>query len=116
MELLRLLLLFLHVLGLAVLIGSFAVQFPPPRGGRSKPHPLMLHGALAQLVTGIGLVMVGETLSDQFNTTKALVKLAVLLVVLTMILVGRRRPMNAGVFSTIGLLAVTNIGVAVFWV
>lgn len=116
MEFLRLLLLFLHLCGLAILVGSFAVQFPPPRGSRVRPPALMLNGSLAQLVTGVCLVGIDHgALDRQIDDAKMFVKLAVLLVIVALILVARRRPVSAGVFSLIGLLAVGDVGVAIFW-
>ena len=116
MEFVRLLLLFLHFVGLAVLIGGFLAQLPAAReGGRSRPATAMLHGALTQLITGVALVGVNQALDEEVDNAKISVKLVVLLVVLALILVGRRRPIGTPVFMSIGALAVVNVGVAVFW-
>ncbi|TDC55296.1 hypothetical protein E1281_13270 [Actinomadura sp. KC345] len=116
MEFLRLLLLFLHFVGLAVLIGGFVAQLQAARSAPSRPGTAMLHGALTQLVTGVALVGVLQgALDEEVNNAKIAVKLAVVLAVVTLILVGRRRPLSTPIFMTIGGLAIANVGVAVFW-
>ncbi|XVQ07124.1 hypothetical protein ACQP1W_31395 [Spirillospora sp. CA-255316] len=116
MEFVRLLLLFLHFVGLAVLIGGFLAQLPAAREGRTRPATAMLHGALTQLITGIALVGVAQgALDKEVDNAKISVKLLVALIILVLILVGRRRPLSTPVFMTIGALALVNVGVAVFW-
>lgn len=117
-EFLRLLLVFVHFIGLAVLIGGFVAQLrqPPGEGGR-RPATAILHGALVQLVTGIALVGVREAaLHLPVDNVKIAVKLLVLIVLLVLVLVGRRRPLGPAAFGAIGALAVVNVGIAVFWV
>ncbi|MGD9988133.1 hypothetical protein [Pseudonocardia sp.] len=118
MEFLRLLLVFVHFIGLAVLIGSFLAQLRQPAvEGRRSPGTGMLHGALVQLVTGIALVGIREGVLDlPVDNIKITVKLLILLVILGLVLFGRRKPLNQVLFSAIGVLAVVNVGLAVFWV
>ncbi|RFS83030.1 hypothetical protein D0T12_22815 [Actinomadura spongiicola] len=116
MEFVRLLLLFFHFVGLSVVIGGFLAQLSEARAGRVRPGTGMLHGALTQLVTGVALVGVNEgALDNDMNQFKIGVKLLVVLVVLALILLGRRRPLDKPVFMAIGALALTNVAVAVFW-
>jgi hypothetical protein len=114
-EIVRQLLLFLHFVGLAVLIGGFLAQLPAARKGPAKPATAMLHGALTQLVTGVALVGVNQGLDKEVDNAKIGVKLVVLLVLLALILVGRRRTVTTPVFMTIGALAIVNVSIAVFW-
>ena len=118
MEFLRLLLVFLHVIGLAVLIGAFLAQLRQESAeGRWRPAAGMLHGALTQLVTGVALVGVREGALDlPVDNIKITVKLLVLIVILGLVLVGRRKPLHQAGFWAIGVLAVLNVGIAVFWV
>lgn len=115
MEFLRLVLLFLHLLGMAVLVGSFLVQ------RRTAPDgPLnagWLHGGLLQLLTGLALVGVKEAQNaPDLDHAKVGVKLTVLVVVLVLVLVGRRRePLPAWLTPALAGLVVLNVGVAVFW-
>lgn len=118
MEFLRLLLVFVHFIGLAVLIGSFLAQLRQPAvEGRRSPATGILHGALTQLVTGVALVGLREGALDlPVDNVKIAVKLLVLVALLGLVLAGRRKPLNQVLFSAIGLLAVVNVGIAVFWV
>ena len=59
MEFLYNLIVVLHFVGLASLLGGFIVQMKSPDKG---VNPAMLHGALTQLVTGV--VLVGLLESD----------------------------------------------------
>lgn len=106
------LLLFVHFLGLASLLGGFLVQLS------SRPRRIvaaMVHGALTQLVTGLGLVGVAEALDEPVDNAKIGVKLLVV-VVTALVWVNRRRPqVPDGVFWAVGGLSVLNVAVAVFW-
>lgn len=114
MEVVRLLLLFLHLLGMALLLGSFLVQTQiAPRG---RLHAGWLHSSLLQLLTGLVLVGVNEALDKDVDRIKITVKLVVLLVILSAVLVYRRRDILAAwVAPAIAGLAVLNTAVAVFW-
>ena len=116
MEFVRLLLLFFHFVGLAVLIGGFLALLPAAKEGRTAPSTGMLHGALTQLVTGLGLVGVAEAALDKdLDHAKIGVKLLVALIILVLVLLGRKRPLSTPLFMTVGALALLNVGVAVFW-
>jgi len=118
MESLRLLLVFLHLLGMASLLGGFLAQLgASPR----RISAAMLHGALLQLVTGVALVGVRQALHEREPAEWAVdnavwgAKLAVLLVVLVLVVANRRRRrVPAGGFWTIGLLSTANVALAVF--
>ncbi len=114
------LLVILHFLGLASLIGGFLVQI------KSSPREInmaMLHGGLTQLVTGVLLVGLSYPLqkSDPANyslpdNAKITVKLLVLLVIIGLILVNRKKPsITTGVWAAIGGLAIANVCIAVLW-
>ncbi len=113
-------LIVLHFLGLAALIGGFLVQIKTPE---RVINNAMFHGALTQLVTGV--LMVGllyplhKSNPDEYglpDNAKIAVKLVVLLVVLALILANRKKPViSNGVWGTIGGLAILNVIIAVFW-
>ncbi|HEY0637160.1 MAG TPA: hypothetical protein VGD67_05900 [Pseudonocardiaceae bacterium] len=114
MEVVRLILVFLHLLGMAVLVGTFLVQ------RRTAPEgPLnagWLHASLLQLVTGLALVGVNEGLDNDLDHAKIGVKLVVLLVILGIVVWGRRREALAPwVAPALAGLAVLNTGVAAIW-
>ncbi|MGH3327251.1 MAG: hypothetical protein ACRDPT_05545 [Streptomycetales bacterium] len=114
MDILRLVLIFLHFLGMASLLGGILVQLT---AAQQRVVPAMIHGALTQLVTGLGLVGVDEVTGDDFGGhAKVGVKLAVVLVIVGLVWVNRRRArVSAGTFAAIGGLTVLNVAVAVFW-
>jgi uncharacterized membrane protein len=112
MEIVYDLLVILHFIGLASLLGGFLVQL------RSTPrvvNPAMLHGALTQLVTGLALVGVGEAALDgEFNHVKIGIKLAILLVITVLVWVNRRKDaVSTGVWAAIGALTIVNTAIAV---
>lgn len=116
MDFARDLLLVLHIIGLASIIGGFLVQ---TRSARKRIEPAMLHGALTALVTGILLVgvaeMSGRDLPDQFHI-KIGVKLVIALVIAA--IAWRRRKaesVSTGEWGAVGGLAVVNVVLAVFW-
>lgn len=113
METVRLILLFLHLLGMAVLLGGFTAQLGATE---RRMTPGMLHGALTQLVTGIALVGVREADDLAVDNAKIGVKLVVAAVITGILWLAReQRPAQAKAFGAVGLLAVANVGVAVFW-
>lgn len=113
MEFLRLLLLFLHFVGLAVLFGAFVAQVGQ---AQLRLTPGMLHGALLQLVTGIGLVGVREAEDLPVDHAKIGIKLVVLVAILVILLVNRgKERVGTGPWAAVGALTLLNIGLAVFW-
>lgn len=115
MEFLRQCLLFLHLLGMATLVGAFLVQRRVAPGGPLNAG--WLHGSLLQLLTGLALVGVNEAGAAEVDHAKIGVKLVVLLVIVGLVLVGRRRESSLPPWLVPGLIGLTvlNVGVAVFW-
>jgi hypothetical protein len=113
MEFLRHLLLFLHLVGFAVLLGAFLAQ-----QGQSQFRITtgMLHGALLQLVTGIALVGVRQADDLPVNDAKITVKLLVLIAIFVVVLMNRSKErVSTGVWAAVGGLTLLNAGLAVFW-
>ncbi len=105
----------LHLLGMAAIVGSWLAVVRAPR-----MMPGFFHGALTQLVTGLALVGMLEadvvTRDEVLDHAKIGVKLAVALVVTVLVWVNRKREhVPRGVVHTIGGLALFNVVVAVFW-
>jgi hypothetical protein len=105
----------LHFIGLASLVGGFIVQMKSPDKG---VNAAMFHGALTQLVTGVimvGLVESG-TVDGEIDTTKIGVKLAVVLVVTVLAFIGRKKsPPQVAFWGIIGALSIFNIFISVLW-
>ncbi len=117
MEILRTILLILHFVGLASLLGGFLVQGKALGAGRGTVVPAMVHGALTQLVTGLLLVatiQIGDL--DELNNAKIAVKLVIAAVITVLVFVYRKKaPAPSWALWSIGALTVANIAVAVAW-
>lgn len=117
MEFLFNVLVVLHFVGLASLLGGFIVQMKSQEKG---VNAAMLHGALTQLVTGVlmvGMIESGSLGDDEtVNSTKIAVKLVIVLVITALAFVGRKRtPPQVALWATIGVLTLANVVIAVFW-
>ena len=114
------LILILHFIGLASVVGGFLVQMRSPQKG---VNPAMLHGALTQLVTGlllVGLPDMGVALPydgwESWDHAKIAVKLVITIVITVLAFVGRRKPLpQTGLWGAIGALSIANIVIAVLW-
>src|SRR5215207_8757020 len=110
-------LLVLHFLGLASLIGGWLVQLRAV--GERYVSAAMLQGILTQVVTGVLLVGLAEgvdSLDRDVDRVKIGVKLGVAVVISVLCWVNRRRQIVPdGLYFLIGLLSIANVVVAVFW-
>ncbi len=115
MEFVYNLIVVLHFVGLASLLGGFLVQMSRATKGI---NPAMFHGALTQLVTGLGLagILSAGLLADQtVDHTKIGIKLGVSLAVLIVVLIGRKSTTDAkSMWAAVGGLTMLNVVVAVF--
>lgn len=116
MEFVYNLILVLHFVGLAALLGGFIVQMSSPDKG---VNAAMLHGALTQLVTGVlmvGILEAGLLPDETANMPKITAKLAIVVIITVLAFIGRRRtPPQVGLWGVIGVLTLTNVVIAVFW-
>ena len=111
MDLARDIVLILHFVGLASLLGGFLVQMKPKE---KVVNAAMFHGALTQLVTGLLLVGIREMGDGEVNHVKIGIKLVLLLVIGALVIVHRKREsVSTGVWGAIGALTVAEIAVAV---
>lgn len=104
--------LFLHILGLSAIIGGFFVQL---RQRPPKVSQAMLLGAGLQVLTGLLLVFALERLEDTVDRPKIFAKLTIALAVAVTARLGTRRPETVALYWATGLLAIVNVGVAIFW-
>ncbi|WP_433056363.1 hypothetical protein [Dactylosporangium sp. CS-033363] len=114
MEALRLILLFLHLIGFALLLGGSIAQYMT---GKLRINPAMLWGAFIQVVTGLGLAAPLRGGGDaEPPTAKLAVKLLLGLMILAMTFFSRKREeVNRGHFLALVGLTLANAAVAVFW-
>lgn len=114
METLRLILLFVHVLGWAALFGGLLVQ------GREEPkrvNAAMRDGVGTAFLTGLALVGViqGADLGTVDNA-KIAVKTLVGLVLLVLVMANvRKQRIPQGLWAGLLVLTAVNVAVAVFW-
>jgi hypothetical protein len=113
MDLLRQILLVLHLLGFAALFGGLLVQARSPE---KTVNALMRDGVGTAFVAGLLLVGVLESGDGDVNHTKIAVKGVIGLVLLVLIMANTRKPsISQGLWALLLLLTVANVCVAVFW-
>jgi hypothetical protein len=116
MEILFNILVFLHIVGAAMIVGIWI-------GNMKKPtvHPRQFDGAVLQVITGIALMGVIPALPDyDANYVKLGIKLAIAIVVAVLAFIGSRKykrnqPVSAGMAHAVGGLALINIAIATLW-
>lgn len=114
MEALRLILLFIHLVGFALLLGGAVGQF---LSGTFRITPAVLWGSIIQLVSGIALAAPLRGGGDaEPSPYKLGVKLLIAVLIFIMVFVPRKRDaVNRGHFIGIITLTLVNAAVAVFW-
>jgi hypothetical protein len=112
MEPLRLILVYLHLIGFALLLGGAVAQYVT---GRLRINTAMLWGATVQVLTGLAL---SAPLRDghEPSVAKLVVKLVIGLDIFAMVFFTRKREtVHRGHFLAIVGLTLVNAAVAVFW-
>lgn len=105
--------LLLHLVGFAALLGGALVQV---RDREPLVNATMVHGALTQLVTGVALVVLDEVADQDLNHVKIGVKLLVTLFITLLVVVNRRyESIPKGLWAMITVLTLGNAAVAVLW-
>jgi hypothetical protein len=113
METLRLVLLFVHILGFAALLGGLLIQL---RDSEHSVNWLMRDGAGTAFLAGLALVGVLEAGDTTPNHAKIGVKFAIGLVILVLVMANvRKARIPNGLYYGILALTLANIAVAVFW-
>lgn len=113
METLRLVLLFLHVLGFAALLGGLLAQLG---SGERSVNSAMRDGAATAFLAGLLLVGVLEAGDTDVDHGKTAVKFAVGLVIVVLVMANLRKPrIPDGLFYGLLALTVANVAVALFW-
>jgi hypothetical protein len=114
METLYDVLLVLHLIGWAIVLGGALTSLRAPRIA-----PGMLHGILTALVTGIAMVGIASAglAAHEPNNVKIGVKLVIAVVVTALVVVGNNRPekVSRGLVGGIAGLTALNVAIAVLW-
>lgn len=112
MEALRLILLYVHLIGFALLLGGSIAQYVT---GRLRINAAMLWGATIQVLTGLGLAAPIRD-GDEPAPAKLVTKLVLGLAIFAMVFFSRKRDVvHRGHFLAIIGLTLVNAAVAVFW-
>lgn len=118
METLRHVVLFVHLIGFAVLFGAWAVQ---AFGGKREITRLMNIGVTIAAVAGLALAAPwGMAEGAEMDYTKISTKLVILLIIGALLGIGSARQKRgaqvpAVMFWLVGLLTLVNAGIAVLW-
>jgi heme A synthase len=113
MEILRHVLLVIHILGFAALIGGLLVQVGTPE---RVVNAAMRDGIGTAFVAGIALVGVLQADDQDVDNGKMAVKGLIGLVLLVLVMANTRKErIPQGLWAGLLLLAVANVCVAVFW-
>ncbi len=115
MEILRHVVVFIHLIGFAVLFGSWAVQ---AFGGKREFTRIMSVGMTIAAVAGLALAAPWGT--DDLDYAKIGTKFVILLIIGALLGIGTaRQRKNGGVpavmFWLVGILTLVNAGIAVIW-
>lgn len=116
MEILRHIVVFLHIVGFAVLFGAWVVEAV---NRRVRVTPVMSWGLLIAAVTGLALAAPWGV-EYSLNYVKISVKLVVLIVIGALLGIGSARQRKTGslspaIFWSVGALALLNAALAVIW-
>jgi hypothetical protein len=113
MEFLRHLLLVIHIVGFAALLGGLLVQARSPE---KSVNALMRDGSGTAFLAGLLLVGVIESDGGSVDHAKIAVKGIIGLVILALVMANLRKERIAtGLWALLLLLTLANICVAVFW-
>jgi hypothetical protein len=114
MDLVYNLLIVLHLIGWAIVLGGTLVNLRTPKIATG-----VLHGILTALVTGLLLAGIASAglAGHEPDNAKLAVKLVVALVVTALVIMGVRKPsrVTTGYLGAIAGLVVVNVAVAVLW-
>lgn len=106
--------LVLHFVGLAMVLGAFLVQLTAKEKGVTR---WMFDGAMTSLLTGLIMVgmVEGGAVEGDVNHVKIGIKLVIVVIIAILAAVGRRKqPPQFALWLVIGLLTLANVVIAVF--
>jgi len=113
MQIAHQILVLLHLIGFAALLGGLLVQL---RAKEPEVNAAMLHGSLTLLITGLALVWLEEIGPDPLNYFKIAIKFAVTALVVLLVVKNRKfASIPRGLWGLLVALTLTNAAVAVLW-
>ena len=116
MDIVKGILVVLHIIGFGVVFGSALAQLPNVKRGTARITAGILHGATLLFATGLLLVASIYLLGGEPNNAKIGVKTIVLIAIIVLILANRKKErVPGGVLGAIAGLAAVNVALAVLW-
>lgn len=123
LEVLRLVLLIVHIIGTSAIVGAFILQMPWRKSFDFSP---MLVGSIVQIASGCALIAVRKLDGLEVVEAKMIVKMGIAIVILAIVIVAlvrqralRRRGVSdsglRGLLLTAGILAIGDVVVALAW-
>lgn len=107
-------LLLLHLIGMAALVGGYLATVKAPRASAA-----MVWGARFQLLTGLAMVGVDESQHWTLNHTWVAVKLVIAFIVVALLEIASAKEKKgehaAQLVHAAGILAIVNVAVASLW-
>jgi len=111
MEIVQGVLVVIHLIGWAIVLGGVLTSMRDP-----KVPAGAWHGILTALISGLLLVGVLEMGDDPVNHVKIAIKLLIAIAVAVLVFLGRKKEqVTTGYLGAIAGLVVLNIAVAVLW-
>ena len=106
-------LVLLHLIGFAALLGGFLIQL---RAKEPEVNASMLNGSFILLLTGLALVVVEELAPEPVNHVKIAIKLIITMVIVVLVAKNRKfATIPRGLWGLIGGLMIANGALAVLW-
>lgn len=116
MEILKGILIVVHIVGFAALFGAAVAQLPRARQGAAVVTNGVLHGLALMFATGLLLVAMRYALDEPVDNVKIAVKTLVLIVMAVVVLLNRKKSsVSAAVLGGVAGLGVLNVALAVLW-
>jgi hypothetical protein len=113
MQIAHQILVLLHLIGFASLLGGLLVQL---RAKEPEVNAAMLHGSLTLLITGLALVWLEAIEPESVNYVRVAIKLVVTALVVLLVIKNRKfASIPRGLWALLVVLTLTNAAVAVLW-
>lgn len=116
MEIVKGILVVLHLVAFGAVFGSTLAQLPAVKAARARVTPGIMHGANLLLVTGLLLVASKYMIGEPVNNAKIVFKTAILIGIFILVLANRKKEsVSGGALGAIAGLSVLNVAIAVLW-
>ncbi len=116
MEIVKGILVVLHLLCFGAMLGITIAQFKPAAKGKGVIPNGLIHCAWGLLITGAGLIGTVYAAGGAPNNLKIAVKLLVLIAIIVLLFVlKKKQPLKPAGLGAVAALLVVNVALAVLW-